>query len=136
MAKRSKVQIDHDEIMRLFAERLREVRQACGMAQAELARRADLTMTYVSRLESARVAPGIDLVGRLARALGVGIAALLPDAADADPLPVLKDQARQLLETLLEQGDRETFVKLNPFLALLVEATSKRRPHRPAKRTP
>jgi hypothetical protein len=43
-----------------------------------------------------------------------------------DPLPVLKEQARQLLAALQESGDREVFLRLNPFLALLVEAASKR----------
>jgi hypothetical protein len=31
------------------------------------------------------------------------------------------------LEAVLEKGDRETFLRLNPFLALLVEAAGKRR---------
>jgi len=71
-------------------------------------------------------APGIDLVGRLARVLGDSVTDLLPPTAPPDPLPVLKDQAQKLLETLLDRGDRDTFLRLNPFLALLVEAATKR----------
>lgn len=115
------------EIVRLFADRLREVRQSCGMTQAELARRADVSPTHISELENADIAPGIDLVDRLARALGTNVADLLPAAVDGDPLPVLKEQASRLLDALLEKGDRETFLKLNPILALLVEAAGKRR---------
>jgi len=51
---------------------------------------------------------------------------LLPATTPPDPLPVVKDQALRMLNTLLDKGDRETFLQLNPFLALLVEASTKR----------
>ena len=126
MAKRRKVRIRHAEVVRLFAVRLREVRLSRGMTQAELARQANVTPTYVSRLESGGAAPGIDLLDRLARALGTSLTGLLPDAPPADDLPVLKEQAKRLLDALFSQGDRETFLRLNPFLALLLEAAVKR----------
>jgi transcriptional regulator with XRE-family HTH domain len=116
------------EIVRLFAQRLRELRQSRGMTQAELARRAVVSPTHLSELENADRAPGIDLVDRLARALGTSAADLLPGPGEADPLPVLREQAARMLDTLLEKGDREAFLRLNPFLALLVEAATKRRP--------
>jgi transcriptional regulator with XRE-family HTH domain len=97
------------------------------MTQAELARRAEVPGTHLSGLENAEIAPGIDLVDRLARALGAAVADLLPAAAPPEPLPVLREQAEWLFATLLEKGDRETFLRLNPFLALLVEAAAKRR---------
>jgi hypothetical protein len=40
---------------------------------------------------------------------------------------VLREQAERLFAALLEKGDREGFLRLNPILALLVEAASKRR---------
>jgi hypothetical protein len=58
--------------------------------------------------------------------LGTTVADLLPAAAAGDPLPVLKEQASRLLANLLKRGDRETFLQLNPILALLVEAPGKR----------
>ena len=115
------------EVVRLFAERLRELRRSRGMTQAELSCRAEVSVTHLSELENAEIAPGIDLVDRLARALGATLADLLPSAAPAEPLPVLREQAERLFGALLERGDRETFLRLNPFLALLVEAASKRR---------
>jgi transcriptional regulator with XRE-family HTH domain len=115
------------EVVRLFADRLRELRRSRGMTQAELARRADVSVTHLSELENAEIAPGIDLVDRLARGLGVALADLLPSAAPAEPLPVLREQAERLFDTLLDKGDRETFLRLNPYLALLVEAAAKRR---------
>jgi transcriptional regulator with XRE-family HTH domain len=47
------------EIVWLFAERLREVRQSRGMTQVELARQADVSPTHLSVLENADLAPGI-----------------------------------------------------------------------------
>jgi hypothetical protein len=77
-------------------------------------------------LENADIAPGIDLVDRLAWDLGTSVADLLSAAAEPDSLPVLQEQARRMLDTLLATADRDTFLKLNPLLALLVEAAGKR----------
>jgi transcriptional regulator with XRE-family HTH domain len=115
------------EVVRLFADRLRELRRSRGMTQAELARYAEVSVTHLSELENGEIAPGIDLVDRLARALGTALTDLLPSAAPPEPLQVLRGQAERLFATLLEKGDRETFLRLNPLLALLVEAASKRR---------
>ena len=48
-------------------------------------------------------------------------------ATPPEPLPALRAQAERLFGTLLEKGDRETLLRLNPFLALLVEMAGKRR---------
>ena len=66
MAKKKSQQIEHAEIVQRFASRLREVRSSRGLTQAELARAAQVTASYIWRLESAGAAPGIDLVSRLA----------------------------------------------------------------------
>ena len=127
MAKaKRKVQIEHDEIVRLFAARLRVVRLSRGLTQTELANRAVVTPTYIGKLEAARVAPGIDLVDRLAKALGTTIADLLPETTPADSLPVLREQAAKLTETL-KQADRETLTMIVPLLARILESPTRRR---------
>lgn len=60
------------EIREIFAKNLRERRQAKGLSQEELAYLADIDRTYVSSLERAVYSPSIDVLDRLARALGVG----------------------------------------------------------------
>src|SRR5438874_10944123 len=97
---RRRVPIRQSELVRRFAARLREVRQSRGMTQTDLARRASVTASYLSRLEGGRVAPGIDMVERIAAALGTTVADLLPEGDAPDQLPVLRDQARQLLAAL------------------------------------
>lgn len=123
---RRKVPIRQSELVQRFAARLREVRLLRGLTQAELSRTAQVTVSYISRLEGGRVAPGIDMVERVAAALGTAVNDLLPTSESPDPLPVLKGQAERMLGTLLEQGDRATFLRLNPLLALLVEDATRR----------
>jgi transcriptional regulator with XRE-family HTH domain len=126
MAKRRKRRIEQDEVVRLFAARLREVRTSRGMTQAELSRRAQVNPSYVWRLESGGAAPGIDLVARLARALGTTTHDLMPELAPPDPEAVLRQRARELFETLLAAADRETLLMLNPLLARLADSAGRR----------
>jgi len=129
MAKRkARVQkIEHAEVVKRFAVRLRELRSSRGMTQAELAAKAHVTASYVWRLESVGAAPGIDVVERLAVALGTTAADLLPTTEPPDLLPVLRNQARVLFEKLFELEDRETFLLLNQLLARLLESPTRRR---------
>lgn len=108
-----------DEIVGRFAARLREVRSARGMTQADLATAAKVTETYITRLEAGRAAPGIDLVNRLAKALGTTVADLLPQEDPPDPEATLRRQARKLADDLIGSADRETLQLLVPLLARL-----------------
>ena len=126
MAKR-KARIQYAEIVGLFAARLREARRSRGFTQAELAERATVTVSYIWRLESGGAAPGIDLVDRLAKALGTTAAELLPETASPDTLPILREQAKVLFEALIKTADRETFLMLNPLLIRLNESPNQRR---------
>ena len=123
MPRRRKTRIRHAEIVRLFAARLRELRRSRGLTQAELARQAHVSVAYVGRLESGGAAPGIDLVDRLAKALGTTVPELLPAGSSPDTLAVLREQAKRIFDVLLQSGDRETFLLLNPLLRLLAERT-------------
>ena len=117
MAKRP--QKRQDEIVARFAGRLREVRLALGMTQAELAKATRVTETYIGRLEAGRAAPGIDLVNRLARGLNTTVADLLPQDDPPDSETVLRKQARHLADGLISTADRETLQVLVPLLARL-----------------
>jgi len=124
-----KTPVRHDEIVAGFAERLRQLRRARGMTQRDLARESQLTESYVSRLENAAIAPGIDLVARIARALGSPIAELLPpvEARHDASLSVATDQAKRLFEQVLKTRDPSFVFLLAQFLALLAEAVERQR---------
>lgn len=123
---RRKVPIRQSDLVQRFAKRLREVRQSRGITQAELARLGGITPSYLSRLEAGKIAPGVDMVERLAQVLGIQPTDLLPDAGAPDALAVLVEQAKNLLAVLLKNADEETFLRLNPILALFAEAATKR----------
>lgn len=65
------------QIREVLAANLRRLRQDRGMSQEELAHAADIDRTYISSLERARYAASIDMLERLAAALGVEPANLL-----------------------------------------------------------
>jgi transcriptional regulator with XRE-family HTH domain len=117
--------IRHDEIVARFGERLREVRLSRGMSQAELARQAEVTTNYISRLEGGGAAPGIDLVARLAGSLGIPMSELLPATPGSDDLTATKHRAKKLFDELLRTDDRAVMLVLTQVLARLAEATNR-----------
>lgn len=64
---------------------MRERRVALGLSQEALAERADLHWTYVSGVERGVRNPGLNTVGRLARALGWTPSRLLSGVAAVPP---------------------------------------------------
>jgi transcriptional regulator with XRE-family HTH domain len=117
----AKKQIAHDPIVARFGRRLRAVRLSRGLTQTQLAEEAHVALSYITRLESGSSAPGIDLVARLAGALGTTVADLLPTAPPPDDLAVLRSNAKRLFAALLQTEDRETLSLLNQLLARLSE---------------
>ncbi|MGH6967131.1 MAG: helix-turn-helix domain-containing protein [Phenylobacterium sp.] len=64
-------------IREILSANLRGFRQKSGLSQEELAHRAGIDRTYVSSLERGVYAATIDVVERLAKALGVEVWELL-----------------------------------------------------------
>lgn len=118
-------QINQAGIVRSFADRLRQARLGRNMTQAELARQAGVPASYVSDLEQAKVAPGIDLVDRLAAALSTTVADLLAPAAlsAADPAAT----ARAAFDALVAEAGPDVIATLNSLTPLLRELAARRR---------
>ncbi|HEX3151648.1 MAG TPA: helix-turn-helix domain-containing protein [Gemmataceae bacterium] len=122
-----KRRIEHDEIVKRFAARLRERRLGAGLTQAALARLAHVTQSYIGRLEAAGAAPGIDTLQRLSAALGTTAHDLLPLSEPTDPLEHLKGRGQALFDELLRRADRELMQVVVPLLARLVEGPARNR---------
>ena len=72
--------------------RIRQLRQAKGLSGRELAHRAGLTASYISRIENAKVSPTVATLGKTVQAMGETFASLFGDAhADG---PVVRAQDR------------------------------------------
>ena len=63
--------------MATVEKNLKRLRKAAGMTQEQLARRADLSLGYVQRLEVGRHDPPVSTLRALAKALGVPVTELL-----------------------------------------------------------
>lgn len=62
-----------------FGENLRKIRAAKGLSQEGLADAAHLHRTYVSSVERSERNVTLETIEKLARALGVSMAKLMPD---------------------------------------------------------
>ncbi len=82
---------------RTFAEHLKDARLAAGMSQSTLARRAGLTGSYISLLESRRRPPPTRRVIRaLSRVLGIEASPLLEAAALERSPPTVRKRFEQM----------------------------------------
>ncbi len=61
-----------------IGRKLRDLREQQHLTQQEMAGRAGVPRTYISRIENARLLPGPTMLHRIAGALGVSILNLLP----------------------------------------------------------
>lgn len=88
--------------MTALADRLRQLREERGWSQRDLARRADVTSGYISKIEQGmHLRPSGAKLAQVAAALGVPLAALLaPAPPPVEPTTVeaiLHDMSRRLL---------------------------------------
>ena len=65
------------EIREVLAANLKRHRRAAGWSQEELAHRAGIDRTYISSIERRVYSAGVEVIDRLARALGLEAADLL-----------------------------------------------------------
>jgi transcriptional regulator with XRE-family HTH domain len=63
----------NEDLIAAFATALRARRKDAGLSQEELAFRADLSMSYISLLETKRRQPTLSVMGVLAKELGVSL---------------------------------------------------------------
>jgi transcriptional regulator with XRE-family HTH domain len=118
MAKR-KARIQHAEIIQRFASRLKELRLARDLTQAQLARQAHVALSHLSKLENGEAAPGLDLLDRLAHALGVTAIEMIPAPVDADVLSELRERTKRLFEGVMGRADSDTLAMLATLLGRL-----------------
>ena len=71
-----------------FGHRLRTLRVKKNLSQEQLAERAALHWTYISGIERGQRSPTLNILGRLAHALGLPLSRLVRGLADSDgPVP-------------------------------------------------
>lgn len=102
--------------------RVRRLRVAAGLTQAQLAERVEAANETISRIERGKLAPSVDLLGKIAKAVGTTIDDVLSTKAPKkgavrasvqrvvallDPLTDTEvDDVRRSLTSLLKIGGR------------------------------
>lgn len=82
-----------------MGEKLKALRKSHGLSQQKLAAKAGFDYRYVGFLEQARINPTIKTLEKVARALGVHVCDLLPDAGERGKRPdSIKLNERELLQ--------------------------------------
>lgn len=91
-----------------FGKRIQELRQAKNLSQRELAKKADMDYTYLSKIENDKMTPKSDIIGRLATLLD----------GDLDELLILAGKAPPALGQTLQksEGARNFFFRHAPNL--------------------
>jgi len=69
----------------MIGRRILELRQAQHLTQAQLAERVGVQRAYIALIETGRRVPGLTIACKLARALGVTVDELCPDAPTPEP---------------------------------------------------
>ena len=68
------------DLRQTFATNLRRLRHKAELSQEELADRADINRTYISKLETGATYAGLEIIGKLAEVLGAEPADMLTPA--------------------------------------------------------
>lgn len=61
----------------IFGENVRQARRRAGLSQVDLATDAQMAKSYLSEVERGRRNPTVEVVGRIALALGISASALM-----------------------------------------------------------
>lgn len=89
-----------DDLVSVFASRLREIRAQRGLTQAVLGERAQVAPAEISKFENRRRVPTLETIGRLAKALSVqGWELLRDEQSELEQLAAVPEHVR--LEELL-----------------------------------
>ena len=67
-----------------IGQRLQEARKAKGMTQQDVADKSGVTRTTVSKIEAGRFNAGVDIVDKLARAMGASLD-IVPAEGEENP---------------------------------------------------
>ena len=95
--------------------------------QAELARQAHVALSHLSKLERGDAAPGLDLIDRLAQALGITVSGLLPTTGSSEAAEGQRERVRKQFEGLVSEAGSDTLSVLEGLMTRLAESASSKR---------
>ena len=81
-------------LLEFLPQRIKNLRESCGLGQTDLARMAGITQAQISNYEVGKQFPGLETAAKLAAAFGITIADLIGEAdpKPAKPRPASKEE--------------------------------------------
>ncbi|MGH7965611.1 MAG: helix-turn-helix domain-containing protein [Candidatus Binatia bacterium] len=104
------------EEKRLVGRRIKKLRKAKGLSQEKLAELAGTSPKYLSRIETGRENPTLDLFARLAKGLQIDLYEIFLFEHEGEQLRRLHKK----LESLITTAKDKDLVRLTPVLEALV----------------
>jgi len=98
-----------------FHRKLARLRKELGLSQAELGERVGVHIAHLSRLENGKSQPSVEMLWKIAHALGVSMDYLMDEDADEIAPVSVKDKSLAKRIELLEQlddTDRQTIINV------------------------
>lgn len=97
------------QLQNIFTRNLRNLRRQCGLTQAELAEKVNVSTHHIGMIEMSRNYPTLELVERIANALNVEIYELFIDTIYPDKALIrlrqeIRGDMEQLLDDFLEKA--------------------------------
>ncbi|GIN59415.1 hypothetical protein J8TS2_37340 [Lederbergia ruris] len=100
-----------------IGEKLRTLRKAKNLTSKELAKKVNISQSYISRFENNKAVPDVDMLDRILNALDSDLPSFFaPDLSNIPPDLI------QLINTVKTLSP-EARVKLNEFLRLIIKDT-------------
>ncbi|MFZ1726738.1 MAG: helix-turn-helix domain-containing protein [Albidovulum sp.] len=97
--------------------RLKHARQMAGMRMRDLAEKVGCTESSISKIESGRTAPSLDLLHRLVGALGRDMSTFFSASLDTPGIVLRQGERPILLTDPLRKGKGVSYERLVPFAA-------------------
>ncbi len=121
-----KKNIKHDNIVKIVAERIRDRRKHLGMSQQDLAHKAQVSLTYVGKLERGESSVGIDMLARIASSMDSTVSDLVSEGSKPASTEASKAQLKKQIEKLLSRNDPVSCQSLSVVVGLMDNALARR----------
>lgn len=86
----------------LIGSVIKHNREHCGFSLKVLAKKTDLSTSYISQIENGKVSPSLSTLVKIAHVLGTTIQGLFEEVSNQDASPVIRKGDRRLASSLNE----------------------------------
>jgi len=112
------------EMVENIGQRIRRLRESCGMTQTQLQTRSRVSRSYLSRIESGKMTPSLGTLEKISESLGIGLNRFFVPETNGEA--VIEDPFIQRLRPFIRQLDWEQGQSILKRLAAISDHVSGR----------